>query len=338
MLFLHYNYPDNFPLPTTMRPILYIALILASALSLSFRNPDSERSFYDHLPRIAEDSPLELTVIAERNDIIETTVEARATLKQGREWGITVGDYRVTVSIEKDRFDDINTGRGGIRVMLTDLSGKRVYGSADGIKSDWTDSRKDGNTLTVTFRRDSTVTVSGGHSAVLPMIETSLPYPAGCTVTLTTDGLIDDVNAVVEQTVDPTISLATEWTEEALSGHFATTTAPLEGFWDYLDGDNDPRRAIAGGRYTLALVDDGAGGYTIIYVGGAKVESDLWRCGMVKGRLTPTIFTNHYDATWIDATFRPIVNDVSVTVEQGAILSVAFPHYSTVLRFSRRCR
>ena len=89
-----------------------------------------------------------------------------------------------------------------------------------------------------------------------------------------------------------------------------------------------------GGRYTLALVrnDDG---YDIIYIDGAQVKKSLWHEGMLKGRLTKTMFSGNYEASWIDATLEPIDRDVQATLENGIILTVNFPVYKSQVRFSK---
>jgi len=89
-----------------------------------------------------------------------------------------------------------------------------------------------------------------------------------------------------------------------------------------------------GGRYTLALVR-ADNGYDLIYIDGAQVKKSLWQPGMVKGHMTKTLFTGNYDLNWIDATMEPIDSEAYSTVENGVILTLYFPMYSSQVRFAK---
>ena len=56
---------------------------------------------------------------------------------------------------------------------------------------------------------------------------------------------------------------------------------------------------------------------------------------MLKGRLRPGIFENHYSLEWIDAEFEPVTEDIHADISQGAILTLSFPLLKTTLRFSK---
>lgn len=135
---------------------------------------------------------------------------------------------------------------------------------------------------------------------------------------------------------DEAADLATGWTLDMLKEHFADSKDPFEGFWQYLDREMEDKWLRMGGRYTIALVKNRAtGDYDIIYVDGAKVHKSQWHTGMRKGKMTPTIFTDNYNATWVDATKETISDDVQATFESGVILKIAFPVYKSQLRFSK---
>ncbi|MGM9861365.1 MAG: hypothetical protein ACI30W_02095 [Muribaculaceae bacterium] len=111
-----------------------------------------------------------------------------------------------------------------------------------------------------------------------------------------------------------------------------------QGYWTYFDRDTDPALASLGGSYELATVprDDAEPGYFIIYLGGARPGSQ-WRPGEVKGILTPTIFSHHYDLLWLDAQGRSMTREQSATFDaSGALLTLSFPLYKATVRFSRR--
>ena len=56
---------------------------------------------------------------------------------------------------------------------------------------------------------------------------------------------------------------------------------------------------------------------------------------MLKGRLKPTIFLDHYDLEWVDSTFERMNRDIHAQLTDGAILSLSFPLLKTTVRFSK---
>lgn len=126
------------------------------------------------------------------------------------------------------------------------------------------------------------------------------------------------------------------YTLESLKERFAAGGDPVEGFWRYFDRQNNPKYARPGGHYTLALVRaPEREEYDILLVDGAVTLADQWKPMMLKGTLRPTLFTGHYDLTWIDATFRPMDTDLQATIEEGALLTLSFPIYKTIMRFAK---
>ena len=142
------------------------------------------------------------------------------------------------------------------------------------------------------------------------------------------------VLSVSQHVKDPVELLATQWNREALDRHFAQSKNPFEGYWTYLDRDMEDTWLKLGGRYTIALVENSQG-YDIIYVDGAQVKKSLWHTGMKKGEMRNTIFTDNFNASWIDATLEPINQDVYATFESGVILNIKFPVYKSQVRFSK---
>jgi len=141
---------------------------------------------------------------------------------------------------------------------------------------------------------------------------------------------------VIETHKDMAAALATDYTEEQIRA-LATTSGSPEGIWLFLDRDTDSRRALAGGRYRLGIVKQkDSPNYDIIYLDGAQVNASAWRCGMKKGELTPTIFSDHYDLLWYDSHMEPIEYDANASVSQGAVLTLSFPLMKSTLRFSRQ--
>lgn len=139
-------------------------------------------------------------------------------------------------------------------------------------------------------------------------------------------------NFVVNSEYDISKTLFTQNTEQTLIEKFKISSASsIEGFWSYLDRNNDPDWARLGGRYRLALVKN-ANDFDIIYIGGAEINKLNWKEGMIKGRLKSTIFQNHYDVEWYDSMFD-IINEDSHATIKDSILTIEFPIYKTQIRF-----
>lgn len=149
-------------------------------------------------------------------------------------------------------------------------------------------------------------------------------------------GLISSVdsyvsNCVISTEYDMTKRLMTSYSKHILDEKFSSTTDSIEGFWRYLDRNNDPEWTRLGGRYSLALVREG-NDYLIIYIDGAETNAKNWHQGMIKGRLKATIFQNHYDLEWFDSMFEIINIDAHASVS-NSILSLEFPTLKTQIRF-----
>ncbi len=110
---------------------------------------------------------------------------------------------------------------------------------------------------------------------------------------------------------------------------------PLTGYWHLYDYTLEQTLLRTGGDYHLAIVPDGKG-YLIIYLDGAKVGDNEWKCGMIKGELRPTSFGGIWDVTWIDASMKPMFNGLkAVSSESGTVLTIEFPAQESRLRLRR---
>lgn len=140
---------------------------------------------------------------------------------------------------------------------------------------------------------------------------------------LVTDCLTDDLPEWYKTIID----------DERIEASLGSSEATPVGVWEYLDRDTDSRRAMSGGRYRLAIIPSGDA-FDIVYLSGAEVQGDSWKRGMLKGRLVPTRFVGHYDLEWVDSSHKLIDRDIHATIEQDAILTLSFPLYKSVIRFS----
>jgi|GEM_PF-516055 len=188
---------------------------------------------------------------------------------------------------------------------------------------------------------ERSVRVSVGKDELQQVIETAVQRPTGEVAMgyLAGPGARVAIERAVltirDDEASTTVTTSSDWTRENLDERFAASTDPLEGYWKYLDREMEDQWLRLGGRYTLAVVRSGEDTYDLIYVDGAQVKKSMWQTGMTKGRLTKTIFTDHYDGVWIDATMQPIDRDVYATITDGVILALDFPVYKSQVRFSK---
>ena len=197
------------------------------------------------------------------------------------------------------------------------------------------------NTLRLDLdRQNGELNISGGGKSVTDICALPVGRLAmSSAVTVWSQGVLDVASLSLEISLSPEQALASGWTQEALMDHLRASTDPVEGYWQYLDRENDPRYARPGGRYLLAVVrnpdSDVDGNYDILYVDGAETWRDRWHPMMIKGRLRPTIFLDHYDLEWTDAVFETIDRDIHATITDRSILTLSFPLLKTTMRFSR---
>lgn len=123
-----------------------------------------------------------------------------------------------------------------------------------------------------------------------------------------------------------------QWVRERMEN---VAPQSLEGVYRYLDSDLNDRRVAKGGDYTIYLHPVGKDEYEIIYLSGAKSNSSMWEPGMVKGRLLPTIFENHYNVVWFDCSGASDFEELWADFTAGPILTVRFPLEKSQLRFYR---
>ncbi len=320
-----------------MMPFLLPLLLAVAPLN-------GERIYCDSTPVTVVDSVLTLPI--GQTGIKSVRAEARVSLRNVAERpGLSVGMWSMYFTAPDDTLNISirhgNSDFGDIldrRFTLLEISrnGSAIFsGKVDGFAS----SPGAFNTLTAELDTDGRLSVcGGGRSSGGVLVDVMLDNPMipdGTAVSVSGgEGTVSVFCCEVSRS--PRSVMATGWNMESLVEYFRTSSDPAEGFWTYLDRENDPEYARLGGRYVLATVGDGSGGYDIIYVDGAQTYAERWEPMMLKGRLIPTIFSSHYDLCWIDSSFEQINEDVHAEVTGGAILSLSFPMLKTVIRFSKK--
>lgn len=183
--------------------------------------------------------------------------------------------------------------------------------------------------------RDNTLRIFIGHKRyqlVAELENHKIIDNSQCGVESNVDLKIQSI--VLADREDIKTSLYTVWSMASLTENIKKQEDANVGFWTYLDRDNNGQKAKIGGMYRIALVKSDIG-YDLIYLSGAVTNSSQWKLGMIKGQLKPTIFKNHYNLVWYDSMFDVIDIECYVNITDNAIMSVHFPLYDTVIRFSK---
>lgn len=196
------------------------------------------------------------------------------------------------------------------------------------------------NSISVEWNNDGRFTLYAGERTLAEVGEfdihndsIDLSRPIG----ILNHGTLNIIDLIYAWTPDPAKGLHTGIDVAHLYKQLSEKDiAAPEGIWKYLDRDTDERYGRLGGNYLIGIrkADNGKD-FDIIYLGGAKVFSDKWQPGMLKGKLIPTLFEGHYDLVWYDGKMQRMDSDISASVEQGVILTLNFPLYRSKLRFSK---
>ncbi|MGM9846223.1 MAG: hypothetical protein ACI30K_08380 [Muribaculaceae bacterium] len=265
---------------------------------------------------------------------VRAAIDSRAEASWGIVWGLTSpGDYRgISVTFApQGAADEVYDQSITVTQYAVADGTRRVISTADYPARD-IDPRHDGFSLKLQVRPSGAI-VCGG--AAMPLFEEMVERPADAPAAL---GFTSSAPLTImhcDMHCD-TISRRLHIDPASISARIDTSD-PHQGFWTYFDRDTDPALAALGGSYELATVPrcDATPGYLIIYLGGAP-QGSQWRPGDVKGILTPTIFSHHYDLLWLDEQGIAMTRDQSATFDaSGALLTLSFPLYKATIRFSR---
>lgn len=313
-----------------MKPLPILLLALAW-----FTGRAGDLVYHDALTAVA-DTTVMLTL---PDSISRYDIEARGhTVNPSDTWGLifrrhgagnTVLRATITTGMTDNAFNDPSNAR----VEVTDSTGNVIYSSL--FNKGFGVARCEDNTLLAEVGPQN-ISIYGGSGYLTFITELPVNNPLALEPGIIADGELKLSTVATETCRDLALLLSTGLTPDSIAilTAAASSDSPT-GIWNYLDGENDDLIARNGGRYRLAIIPDGEKGYSVIYLGGAEVKRDSWKPGMIKARLRPTRFTDHYDTVWYDAEMQPIDRDVSATIEQKAILTVYLPALGAKLRFAR---
>lgn len=121
---------------------------------------------------------------------------------------------------------------------------------------------------------------------------------------------------------------------DSLQQQLLSSRDMLEGVWDYYDRTLDESLLRPGGRYRLLIKRIKQGCYNLYYLAGAEKNPDLWRRGMLKGRLE-ALPTGKYVLEWRDAEGVWMQKGLTAFLEDASTLTLLFPSLSGTVRFVR---
>lgn len=258
-------------------------------------------------------------------------------------WSATILDSediplcRATVSWGETGFDDAFSRRYlRLSVDTADASG-RLLPASHYDRYENVDLHRGANSLAIDIT-GSRVAFAVGDDLLVHAGEAHMPRP-GATISVTGDRTLRVDHAAVKSYPGRKSALTTAWTTDSLAAYFSSAQHldPVEGVWTFLDRDNDPRWALPGGFYTLAIVRSGNNPeeFDILYLSGARTNSTMWNACMLKGRLTSTRFLDHYLMQWFDAAGNDAGPECSADIQNRAILQLNFPLHHSRIRFAR---
>lgn len=118
---------------------------------------------------------------------------------------------------------------------------------------------------------------------------------------------------------------------EALQTRLELSHDPMEGYWQILDFSVEENLLRLGGDYRFAMVKVPSG-YHLIYLSGAKTNSNEWLPGMVKAILSPSGIDGIWDVEWTDAMHSPLSNGLKAQMDINGTLTIQFPYQNSHIR------
>ncbi len=331
--------------------LLLIGSVILLTLSVSASEP--VRVFHSEIARLCDST---LIFPAADNATSSLALEVRASVKkpsakpglQGNGFAVVWSYGTTTMEAwlipSADDFDPLTSKTSVEFILLSKFPGAPASILNRRRLTSGVASGRGFNTLGVEIAPDGAATIYGGEKEPIDIY--TLPSTGhACTATgIAARGEIDVDLLVTERLPDPASGLSTTYTAESLTDYFKTNALlPPEGIWRFLDRDTDDRAVRLGGDYTIAIVADSTQtpeappAYSIIYMAGARVGNDDWSAGMKKGRLTTTLFQNHYNLIWIATDMTEIDTECSAQLsDDRAILTLNFPLYGSTVRFARQ--
>lgn len=183
----------------------------------------------------------------------------------------------------------------------------------------------DGFTIALSGAWPSARLAFGGRAEVFSVeVPFDFANPAGIIVDIGPGAELLRHSMVVRSLSDaPAVPFADR---DALIEYLRDSTDAVEGLWNYLDRDMAVDQARLGQKYTLATVAGGQGVYYIIDLDNFSV----------KGLLTPTPFTGHFNLLWYTADGIALSDETSASLQvDGHVLALKFGTLGATVRFAK---
>ncbi len=246
-------------------------------------------------------------------------VEARASLSKARQgrlasWTLSWGSDSLILLLDaRNMVDGISEPVAIVRCkgLEAKAEGLNFHGGANSVAVEWS---------------GSGAKILAGDDTLLPVMEiASLEPPSeGQPLTVSASaGKLTVRDLIVETGAKDLSALMTDYDSDELE------------LWEYLDS-TESKSALMGGNYLFGL-QDVDGGYDLIYLSGARVNSSAWRPGMRKATLRSRGFQNHYSLTWVDSTGRELPGEHYAILDPAeGVLTLTFPAFPLTLRLARK--
>lgn len=335
-----------------LKDIIVFLLFLFATFPCAGKNSNNVlRQYHDSYIGTAQCDTV-VTLCPQTKNVTSKAIEIRATsavknranasTAYGIAWGINPNGamYQATLNItEQNDFDDVAyTPTAVLTITQIDSLGKTQIIDTKNLTKD-IDTEQCHNTMSVEINCQSGIVdilVGENNPQIVANHRISLAEAQlGLGIVAIGKPTFDVI--VSEEVRNKAAKLETSWTITKIDDYLSqlSENSGIEGYWQYLDRDNDPQYCRLGGKYRLAITANNEGGYDLIYISGADISATEWKPGMLKGHLVPTKFKNHFNLIWFDSIFDSQSNECSASIEQDAIIRFDFPLLKSSIRFSK---
>lgn len=318
---------------------------LAAVLAIAFCVPsasDARGVWHDKPVAIASGDYLIDSITSSTQNFtahIRIAVDPKVSAEWGMGWGDPEGDYtaaRIIIPAFRQHNDAYRDTEAVLQIERCDRGTMRIVSRTP--LGDIADTEGRSNSLKLFYEKgDENIHIYAGNETQRLVAKSEANAP--CRVwyfTCQPSGLVG-CGALALDGKGGRIAQSAKFHDiDSLMSYLKNSSDGYEGVWRYLDRNMNEKYASMGGRYTIATVANGGGGYDIIYLDGADTNDKRWQPLCVKGTLAPTIFKGNYDMKWIDAGGLEYSDDTNAQyADDGSILTLSFPALNTQLRFSR---
>lgn len=243
----------------------------------------------------------------------------------------------LTFATEEGDFDGVSS-RTVMRIVPHRVSGNDIDGVEKVELSEGVDMYCGENIFTITRNLDH-LTVAGGNHGSEVLLDFLYPgditSSVGFAVAPGGKAIFSDISINVKPDLQ-----SENADERILDGDFIsslrTSADPMEGIWRLFDYSLEESMLRLGGEYSLAIVCEDDGSYSVFYLEGAVSGKNQWRRGTLKAMLKPTSFPDVYDVVWRDSEGVPMSRHLKAQLDPStSVLTISFPKNNSTLRIRK---